>query len=213
MTPAIIYWVRIGILLLLAYTVISHLLNARKRGYFLPKQRSDWKAVLNDAFTLFAGSFALFMLEKNYQAPLNAVLKDGHSDMNQLAYIDIQSGQPHRLADLKGKVVILNIWATWCPPCRRELPDLSEVQQKFGSDRLSVIALSDEDAATVTDYIKDKGYAFTTGVFIQMPPSIRQVGTRPVSILIDSNGNIREMVVGARGTTFFSDWVSPLMNQ
>ena len=213
MTPAIIFWVRIGIILLLAYTVISHLWNARKRGYFLPRQRSDWKPILNDAFTLIAGSFALFMLEKNYQAPLNAVLKEGQTDINQLAYVDLQSGQPHRLADLKGKVVVLNIWATWCPPCRRELPDLSEIQQKFGSDRLAVIALSDEEAATVTDYIKNKEFAFTTGVFTQMPPSIRQVGTRPVSILIDANGNIREMVVGARGTTFFSDWISPLMNQ
>ncbi len=210
MTPTIIFWARIAILLLLGYTLVSHLWNARKRGYILPRQRADWKPVLNDAFTLIAGGFALFMLERNYQAPIDAVLDQGPSDISELSYLDLKTGQTHRLADLRGKTVILNIWATWCPPCRRELPDLSEVQQKFGTDHLAIIALSDEAAATVSDYIKDKKFAFTTGLFTQMPASISKVGTRPVSILIDANGNIKEMVVGARGSGFFSDWVTSL---
>lgn len=210
MTPTIIFWVRIGLLLLLAYTVISHLWNARKRGYLTPRQRSDWKPLLNDSFTLLAGGFALFMLERNYQAPVDAVLADGGSDIPQLSYLDIGTGQTHRLADLHEKVVILNIWATWCPPCRRELPDLSQVQQRFGTDRLAVIAISDEDAATVSNYVKDKGFNFSTGVFTQMPASISRVGTRPVSILIDQTGRVRDMVVGARGTDFFSNWFESL---
>lgn len=210
MTPTIIFWARIAILLLLGYTLVSHIWNARKRGYFLPRQRADWKPVLNDVFTLIAGGFALFMLERNYQAPIDAVLDQGPSDIYELSYLDLNTGQTHRLADLRGKTVILNIWATWCPPCRRELPDLSEVQEKFGHDQLAVIALSDEDASTVTDYIKDKKFVFTTGLFMQMPASISKVGTRPVSILIDPTGNIREMVVGARGSSFFSEWVTSL---
>lgn len=210
MTPTIIFWVRIGLLLLLAYTVISHLWNARKRGYLIPRQRSDWKPLLNDSFTLLAGGFALFMLERNYQASVDAVLVDGGSDIAQLSYLDIGTGQTHQLADLHEKVVILNIWATWCPPCRRELPDLSQVQKRFGTDRLAVIAVSDEDAATVSNYVKDKGFAFSTGVFTQMPASINRVGTRPVSILIDQTGRVRDMVVGARGTDFFSNWVESL---
>ena len=138
------------------------------------------------------------------------MLDQGPSDINELSYLDLNTGQTHRLTDLRGKTVILNIWATWCPPCRRELPDLSEVQQKFGTDKLTVIALSDEDASTVSDYIKGKKFAFTTGLFTQMPASIAKVGTRPVSILIDASGNIREMVVGARGSSFFSDWVTSM---
>ena len=210
MTPTIIFWARIGIILLLGYTLVSHLWNAKKRGYVLPRQRSDWKPLLNDAFTLLAGGFALFMLEKNYQAPMDAVLEEAPSDISQLSYLDLNTGQTHRLSDLQGKIVILNIWATWCPPCRREMPDLSEVQKKFGIDKLAVIALSDEDPVTVTNYIKDKGFAFTTGLFTHIPASIAKVGTRPVSILIDPGGNIRETVVGARGTDFFSDWVLSL---
>jgi thiol-disulfide isomerase/thioredoxin len=210
MTPTIIFWLRIGIILLLGYTLVSHLWNAKKRGYLLPRLRTDWKSILNDAFTLLAGGFALFMLERNYQAPINAVLKDGPSDISELSYLDLNTGQTHRLTDLRGKIVILNIWATWCPPCRRELPDLSLVQKKAGIEKLAVIALSDEDAATVTAYTNDKGFAFTSGLFTNMPASIAKIGTRPVSILIDTAGNIREMVVGARGTDFFNDWVTSI---
>lgn len=73
-----------------------------------------------------------------------------------------------------------------------------------------MIALSDETATTVSEYVRDKGFAFTAGLFTHMPASISKVGTRPVSILIDTTGNIREMVVGARGADFFTGWVSSL---
>ena len=210
MTPTIVFWLRIGIILLLGYTLVTHFWSAKKRGYLLPKRRTDWKPILNDAFTILAGGFALFMLERNYQAPINAVLNDGPSDISELSFLDLNTGQTQRLSDLRGKIVILNIWATWCPPCRRELPDLNDVQKKTGTERLAVIALSDEDAATITSYIQDKGFTFTPGMFTHMPASIAKVGTRPVSLLIDPSGNIREMVVGARGSDFFNNWVKSI---
>jgi thiol-disulfide isomerase/thioredoxin len=212
MTPTIIFWLRIGILALLAYTIYTHIRQARKRGYFIPANRADWKPVLNDAFTLLAGGFAWWMLETNYQAPMDAVLKNGKADISQLAYLDLQSGKTQQLSDLRGKVVILNVWATWCPPCRRELPDLNEIQQEIGQDKLVVLALSDEEAGTVSSYLQDKGFTFVSGVFTNMPESIQKVGTRPVSILIDQKGAVMEMVVGARGASFFKGWVTPLLN-
>jgi thiol-disulfide isomerase/thioredoxin len=212
MTPTTIFWLRIGILALLAYTIYTHIRQARKRGYFIPVNRADWKPVLNDAFTLLVGGFAWWMLETNYQAPLDAVLKNDKADISQLAYLDLQSGKTQQLSDLRGKVIILNVWATWCPPCRRELPDLNEIQQEIGQDKLVVLALSDEEAGTVSSYLQDKGFTFVSGVFTNMPESIQKVGTRPVSILIDQKGAVMEMVVGARGASFFKGWVTPLLN-
>jgi thiol-disulfide isomerase/thioredoxin len=211
MTPTIIFWLRIGIMLLLAYTIYSHFRQSRKRGYWIPRQRADWKPILNDVFTLFAGGFAWWMLETNYQAPMDSVMKQGKSDISQLSYLDLQSGKTQKISDLHGKVVVLNIWATWCPPCRRELPDLNEVQQTIGQEKMVVLALSDEEAGTISSYLRDKGFTFTSGVFTTMPESIQKVGTRPVSILIDQNGEIREMVVGARGASFFKEWVTTLL--
>ena len=61
--------------------------------------------------------------------------------MPELAFEDA-SGRPHTLADFRGKFVLLNIWATWCAPCREEMPALDRLQAQMASDRFQVVALS-----------------------------------------------------------------------
>jgi len=63
------------------------------------------------------------------------------------------SGKSWTLKDLKGKVVLLNFWATWCPPCRKEMPDLENLYRRFGPQGLVVLGIDDEDAATVKPFI------------------------------------------------------------
>ena len=65
---------------------------------------------------------------------------------------DLQ-GNEWKLSALRGKVVLVNFWATWCPPCRKEMPDLDALSQKFASQGLVVLSISDEDAAKVTSYV------------------------------------------------------------
>lgn len=59
----------------------------------------------------------------------------------ELSFNDAE-GKPHTLADFRGKVVLLNIWATWCEPCREEMPALDRLQAKLGGERFQVVALS-----------------------------------------------------------------------
>ena len=75
--------------------------------------------------------------------------KRQHADFTLL---DI-NGKSWELKSLKGKVVLVNFWATWCPPCRKEMPDLEALFQRFKNQGLVVLALSDEDAATVKPFI------------------------------------------------------------
>ena len=56
----------------------------------------------------------------------------------------VETNQEKRLGDYKGKVVILNLWPTWCPPCLEELPELNRLQEKYRSDGLVVVTISDE---------------------------------------------------------------------
>ncbi len=72
---------------------------------------------------------------------------------------DIQ-GNSWTLSSLKGKVVIVNFWATWCPPCRKEMPDLNAFAAQFKDQGLVILAISDEDMATVKPFIDKAGYTY-----------------------------------------------------
>jgi len=68
---------------------------------------------------------------------------------------DLQ-GKSWHLRDLQGKVVLVNFWATWCPPCRKEMPDLQALYDKYKDQGLVVLAISDEMAAKVVPFIAEK---------------------------------------------------------
>ena len=64
-------------------------------------------------------------------------------------------GNPWHLQDLRGKVVLVNFWATWCPPCRKEMPDLDALYNKYKDQGFVVLAISDEEAAKVSPFISE----------------------------------------------------------
>jgi peroxiredoxin len=72
---------------------------------------------------------------------------------------DLQ-GKAWHLKDLKGKVVLVNFWATWCPPCRKEMPDLDALYSKFKDQGLIVLAISDEETAKVAPFIAERKISY-----------------------------------------------------
>lgn len=82
---------------------------------------------------------------RTYQAP-DFMLHDLH-------------GNPVRLSDLRGKAVVINFWATWCPPCRREIPWFIRLQQKYGTQGLQIVGISmdDDNPDGVSAFVRKMG--------------------------------------------------------
>jgi peroxiredoxin len=70
------------------------------------------------------------------------------------------SGKEWKLRDLRGKVVLVNFWATWCPPCRKEMPDLVNLYQRFHAKGFVVLAISDEEKSKVEPFIRERHVSF-----------------------------------------------------
>ena len=74
--------------------------------------------------------------------------------------LDDLNGKPWTLRGFKGKVVLLNFWATWCPPCRKEMPDLESLYKRFGPQGFVILGVSDEDAPVVQKFIAQQGITY-----------------------------------------------------
>ena len=100
-------------------------------------------------------------------------------------------GKTYSLADLRGRVVLVNFWATWCPPCRKEMPDMEKLYREFEKKGLTVLAVSDEERDTVTGYLQKQNYTFP----VLLDPG-RKVNTAfsvegiPKSFLFDREGKL-----------------------
>jgi thiol-disulfide isomerase/thioredoxin len=206
LTTTIIFWLKIAVYLFIAYSVYTMVRDAVRRKSVLPKKRKEWSGVLSDVLFLALTVFLLNVIHKNYETPMEAVMQYKGKSLPAVSYVNMENDVEVRLAEKKNKVMILNIWATWCPPCRKEMPDLDRVQREFGSKGVTVVAISDEDPVVVKNFLSKNKFSFETGTFRQTNDLINSINTRPVSILL-VDGKVRDIVVGARGFNFFSDWV------
>lgn len=101
----------------------------------------------------------------------------------------------------RGKLVVLNIWATWCPPCRREMPDLERLGRSLDPQHFAVIGLSvDEDEHGVREYLNDKGITFARFIDkdLKIARDLLGVGVYPTTILIAPDGTLIGRMVGPR---------------
>lgn len=101
-------------------------------------------------------------------------------------------GNPQRLADYRGRVVLVNVWATWCMPCRTEMPELDQLYRKHQGDGLVVLGLSDEDVATQTRFLHQVPVTYPLLTYRGSVPSLyREIARYPALFLIDRQGRLQ----------------------
>ena len=120
---------------------------------------------------------------------------------------------PWRLSESKGKVVLLNFWATWCGPCRKELPHLERLHQRFSKDGLAVVGVSSEKPEDARRLLAEKGISY---------PSLHDLGSRvfgrfhvnaiPTSLIIGRDGTLRKRIEGYTNLGAFAKAVNPYLS-
>jgi peroxiredoxin len=145
------------------------------------------KAMVWCAVAVVAGIVVIFALPSYRQGEASIAGRTAQDFPVELA------GKPEHLADLKGKVVVLNFWATWCPPCVEETPALNRLQNYIESRGGLVLGMSvDEDGAAYEKFLKDQNVVFPT----YRSPANKKLGADygtlfyPETYVIDRHGKI-----------------------
>ncbi len=104
--------------------------------------------------------------------------------------------QSHSIAEWDGKVVLVNFWATWCPPCRREIPGFVEVYRQYHDKGFEVVGVAIDDPEAVTRFVANAGIDYTVlwgqaGATEVARRYGNKAGVLPFSVLIDRNGIVR----------------------
>jgi peroxiredoxin len=126
---------------------------------------------------------------------------------------DVPIAEGRRLADLRGQVVLINFWATWCPYCRHEMPAMQAFYDDYRDCGFEIIAFSvDAEAETVTRFMRDKGYTFPAPLAAPgVSAAFGGVDRLPTSFVIDREGRIRHKVSGQVHYARLEKLVTPLL--
>jgi cytochrome c biogenesis protein CcmG, thiol:disulfide interchange protein DsbE len=162
----------------------------------LVRRIAAWTAV-----AIAAGILVLFAMPSYRQGEASIAGKPAEDFALTLA------GKSEHLSDLKGKIVVLNFWATWCPPCVEETPALNRLEKYIDSRGGMVLGVSvDEDGPTYEKFLKDQSVVFAT-YRDATKKSAADYGTSmyPETYIIDRHGKIARKFIGQQ------QWDSPEM--
>jgi thiol-disulfide isomerase/thioredoxin len=123
-------------------------------------------------------------------------------------------GRSLRLSDYKGKVLLLNFWATWCPPCRAEMPDLVKMQRDYAKRGLQVVGVTypPETVRQVRRFARRLGVNYPVALGTKETKTLFDKGeTLPLTVVIDRDGNIRDIIEGILLPEEFEQKIKPLL--
>jgi cytochrome c biogenesis protein CcmG/thiol:disulfide interchange protein DsbE len=114
------------------------------------------------------------------------------------------NGKKVKLSDFKGKVVIINFWATWCPPCKAEIPDFIELYKTYQKKGLVILGIALDNKEKVVKFVKDNGINYPVLMGNQEVSNLYGgISGIPTSFVVDRKGIIKNVFVGLRSKEVF----------
>ena len=143
-----------------------------------------------------------------------AWISDEHRPVPNVS-VTLVDGRVVPLASLRGKVILVNFWATWCPYCRHEMPEMQAFYRDWHTKGFEILALSIEDEpALVAQFMQKQAYTFPAGLAdATTQQAFGGVKKVPISYIIDKNGLIRHEISGQVYYARMKDLVAPLLKE
>ncbi|WP_343329878.1 TlpA disulfide reductase family protein [Polaribacter staleyi] len=155
--------------------------------------------VKNIVFVIIIGLLIIPTTRQQIQIGLQTVIAKLSPSINKATEVKLVSsydwnlkdleGNSYRLNEAKGKVLLVNMWATWCPPCIAEMPSLQALYNDYG-DKIEFILVSNESQEVIASFLKKKNYNFKAYSPLTVPPTTFKVKSIPRTFLIDKEGKI-----------------------
>lgn len=153
---------------------------------------------------------------KNEQSNFNLISRGIKMPDFELTTVD---GEVVKLSDYSGKIVLINVWATWCGPCKIEIPSFIRLMKKYADSGFVIIGTS-ADARLSRQQLKqfaDKmGINYPIGLIIESNSAravFSDVRSIPTTYIIDAKGNIRDKVIGATSESYFESRIKKLLSE
>ncbi len=126
------------------------------------------------------------------------------------------SNRPTSLAQYQGKVLVVNFWATWCPPCREEIPVFVDAQSKFGGKGLQFVGIALDDPRQVAGFAQEYGINYPVLIGgLNESEMLRKLGNPggglPYTLVYDRNGQLREKIIGGLDQARLERLITPLI--
>ncbi len=190
------------------------LLLGRKNRFYLPKGILGYSLATLLVILMIMGSLVLIRVT-SIEPRMSAVIYGLEYLENKPAPLFnfrlLADDSEKTLADYKGKVVLLNYWATWCAPCIKEMPDFNKLQEVYADQGLVVIALSDEDRESLSKFAEKRPFVAQAAYSSEFNWADIQT-ERPITFLIDKENVIADYFTGRHDYEYFESKVKAYLN-
>lgn len=198
-------------------------IKERIQNYF--RSKSPFRITTDMLFYLLILSLLIPFSRKFVATGMNKLIMHRPAIIREASQVSLEEGDYEwTLSDLDGKavsfsefrekVVFLSIWATWCPPCRAEMPNIQHLFEQYGN-RVSFVLASQEEPETILRYLQDNGYTMPVYRLKQNPPAKLSTSSIPTTFLIAPGGQIHVRKTGAArwDGKFFTAYLDDLLSE